>query len=211
MTAKSITKQFALVAALAISIASCGGSKPASETSTASPTPTPTPTPSVTPNPTSVAAPAGQQGDKPVVPSVPFEQLVALLPESPGWTRSTPKGEQQNAGITMSRAHAEYEKGESSMELEIIDSSFNQLVLTPLAMYLATGFNERSTDGFKKAAPVSGYPGFESWENDARRAEVTVVVASRFIVHGTGRNVQDSAPVKALVQSVDLGKLASLK
>ena len=203
-------RQLNLLLGLAI-VAGCGGSKPASD---AASTPTATPTPAASPAATPGLADVGkalQQIGKQTAPAVPFEQLVAMLPEQGGWTRSKPKGEQQSMGITMSRAHAEYEKGESSMELEIIDSSFNQLVLTPLSMYLAAGFNERSSDGYKKAAPLGGHPGFESWENDAKRGEVTVLVANRFIVHGTGRNVNNTDVVKSLVQAVDLGKLAGLK
>jgi hypothetical protein len=203
--------------AVAIVVASCGGSKPATDataTSTPAPAAAPSATPSAATDPAKAMQQLGQafqQMGKQTTPAVDFEHLVALLPEFSGWTRSKPKGEQQSMGITMSRAHAEYEKGESSIELEIVDSSFNQLVLTPLSMYLAAGFSERSTDGYKKATPLAGHPGFESWENDAKRAEVTVVVANRFIVHGTGRSVDSAAPVKALVQSVDLGKLAALK
>jgi len=201
----------ALACAVAIGVTSCGGSKPATD---ATGTSTPTPTPAASPDPAKTMQQLGQalqQAGKQTAPAVDFENLVALLPDLPGWTRSKPKGEQQNMGITMSRAHAEYEKGESSIELEIVDSALNQLVLTPLSMYLASGFNERSSDGYKKASPLAGHPGFESWENDAKRAEVTVLVANRFIVHGTGRSVENSDPVKTLVQRVDLAKLAHLR
>ena len=200
-----------LLLGAALFVAGCGGSKPASD---AASTPAATPTPAASPATTPGLADLGkafQQMAKQTAPAVPFEQLVALLPEAGGWARSKPKGEQQSMGITMSRAHAEYEKGESSMELEIIDSSFNQLVLTPLSMYLASGFNERSSDGYKKSSPLGGHPGFESWENDAKRGEVTVLVGNRFIVHGTGRNVNNTDAVKSLVQAVDLGRLAGLK
>jgi hypothetical protein len=97
------------------------------------------------------------------------------------------------------------------IDLEITDSSFNELVLSPFTIFLAAGFSERSSEGFIKSAPVSGHPGFEKWNNESRRADVTVVVGNRFIVQAIGRNVDSVDPVRALVKSVDLAKLASLK
>ena len=76
---------------------------------------------------------------------------MALLPEHAGWTRGKPRGEQVSMGMDMSRAHGDYEKGESSIDLEITDSSFNQLFLAPLTTYLATGYSERSNEGYRRA------------------------------------------------------------
>ncbi len=111
----------------------------------------------------------------------------------------------------MSHATAEYQKGDASIDVEITDSSFNELVLSPFTIFLAAGFSERSSEGFTKSVPLGGHPGYEKWNNDSRRAEVTVVVGNRFIVQAIGRNVDSVDPVRALVKSVDLKKLASLK
>ncbi len=147
----------------------------------------------------------------PSAKAVAFEELIALLPEPAGWTRSKPRGEQISMGMDMSRAHGDYEKGESSIDLEITDSSFNQLFLAPLTTYLAKGYSERTNDGYRKAAPVGGHPAFETWNSDSRRAEVIVVVANRFVVQATGRNVDSAEPVRALAQAVDFSRLAALK
>ena len=142
---------------------------------------------------------------------VDFEQLTALIPEAEGWTRTQPRGEELNMGVSMSRAQAGYESGESTIDLEITDSAFNEVFLAPLTTYLATGYSERTPAGYRKAAPVNGQPAFETWNHDARRAEVIVVVANRFVVQVTGRNVDDAGTVLALAAAVEFSKLAGLK
>jgi len=76
---------------------------------------------------------------------------------------------------------------------------------------MASGYEERSDDGYKKAGTIAGSPGFESWEKDAKKGEVTVIVANRFIVQATGRHVASIDPVKKALESVDLTKLATMK
>lgn len=196
-----------LIAAIAV-LAACGGTKPVEKPPEAGAT-------------TTAAAPVGSQPaaqtrspSQPPLPSataVAFEQLLALLPQAEGWTRSEPRGEQVGMGITMSRARAQYDKGESSIDLEITDSSFNQLVLSPMAMFLTAGYSERSTNGYARSAAVSGHPGFEKWIDASKRGEVTVVVGNRFIVQASGSDVDDVETVRALVQAVDLGRLAGLR
>jgi hypothetical protein len=209
------TLGLALVFGLA---AACGGSD-----SAPAPTPTPTPTPEATPQTMQQAAEQmakgmeqfakglSGQGQGEAAKAVDFERLVELLPQVDGWERSEPKGEQVTMGIAISKAQARYTKGGSEVSIEITDSSFNQLILTPLSMYLAAGYSERSTEGFKRGTTVGGHPGFETWVNSSKRGEVTAVVANRFIVQGTGRGVENTDAVKAFVQAVDLSKLAGLK
>ncbi len=206
------------VAAIALVTAAtlaCGGSN-------STPEQTPPPAPATTPQTPADAAAQAAQGMQQAAQAmqqmagqtakaVDFEQLMAFLPEPAGWTRSKPKGEQVSMGVTMSKAEAEYQKGEASIDLDITDSSFNQLILSPFTMFLAQGYSERSSEGYSKSAPVAGNPGFEKWNNESKRGEVTVVIGNRFIVQATGRNVDNIEPVKALVQAVDFGKLAGLK
>jgi hypothetical protein len=143
--------------------------------------------------------------------AVAFEQLVALLPDVNGWTRGKPRGEQITMGVKMSHAKAEYQKGESSIDLDITDSSFNQLVLSPFSMFLAAGFSERTTNGFARSAPMGGNPGFERWNNEAGEGEVVVVINNRFIVQAKGRSIENINPVKTVVQAVNLAALSGLK
>jgi hypothetical protein len=142
---------------------------------------------------------------------VDFEQLKAFAPEVGGWTRSNLKGQQMNMPFAMSNAEANYAKGESSIELQITDSALNQLIFAPFTMFLAAGYDERSDDGYKKAIKVGGQPGFESWEKGNKQGEITVVVANRFLIVATGRDVESVEPVRKLVEAIDLAKMAALK
>ena len=197
-----------LTVAAAILIAACGGGSPSSD---AARTATPSPgSPAATPSSGTVPTPPPQTaGQQPVAP-VDFEQLVGLIPDRPGWTRSKPRGDRV-MGMSISRAQASYEQGDTEIDLELTDTAFNQMYLAGLSMFLLDNFSERTADGYKKGLKLAGYPGFESWENGPKRAEVTVVVGGRFVVIGRGTNVENVNDVKALVRLVDFARLATLR
>ncbi|HEY7475844.1 MAG TPA: hypothetical protein VH679_12580 [Vicinamibacterales bacterium] len=142
---------------------------------------------------------------------VDFEVLKGMLPELSGWTRDKPRGEQVNMPFAISNAKAHYSSGDSSMDIEITDSALNQMIFAPFAAFMASGYEERSDDGYKKAGTIAGSPGFESWEKDAGKGEATVIVANRFVVQATGRRVASIDAVKKALETVDLAKLATLK
>jgi hypothetical protein len=142
---------------------------------------------------------------------VDFEHLKALLPELDGWTRSDERGEQLSMPVSYSRAEAIYRRDDSRLELEIVDTALSQMLLAPMSMFLASGYAERSDDGFKRAAKIGGHPGLEDWSIASKRGEVTAVVGQRYIVRASGDDVADLAPIRQLVEAVDLGKLAQLK
>jgi hypothetical protein len=58
---------------------------------------------------------------------------------------------------------------------------------------------------------IGGQPGMEDWNSRTGRGEVTAVVGNRFIVKGTGHQVNSLDPVRSIVEAVDLGRLATLK
>ncbi len=195
------------IGAVLVTAAACGGS-PATQNQTPSPTQTPQ---NVAQAAQQMAQGLQQMTQNQTAPTVDFEKLVALVPELPGWTRSKPEGKQISMGVSMSRAEAEYTKGDSSISLEIVDSSFNQIMLAPMSMMLMSTYSERTSTGYKKAAPIGGSPGYESWDSEPKEGEVTVVVGNRFIVTAKGRNVDNIDVVRSLVQAIDLAKLAALK
>lgn len=143
--------------------------------------------------------------------TVDYEELKALLPEVDGWVKGDARGEQVTMPVKVSRAEARYRKDDSSIELEIVDTAMSQLLLAPMSMFLASGYSERSDEGFKRAAKVGGHPGMEEWNKDSKRGEVTAVVNNRFIVQATGHDVADLSAVRKVAESVNLSKLASLK
>lgn len=200
----------ALVMATAV-VAACGGG------SSSAPAASPAATPAATPNAQTAAQSLQQmaqglsQSGAGTAKLVEYEVLKALMPEASGWTR-TVKGDQISMGIaSISHAEGTYEKGDTHMKIEITDAALNQLVLTPLSVYMATGFSERNDDGYTKAITIAGVPGFEKWEKDEKHAEVTAIVANRFVVAGESHGLDSADDIRKLVESVNLSKLATLK
>ena len=189
-------------------LAACGrsASAPGAEASPAPPA-TSTPSPSASTQPAATTTPADPLPATPVDPAL----LVALLPDLFGWTRSQPRGEQLSAGVFMSKADAEYSRGESAMKLEIIDSAQHRLLMAPLSIMLMPKYSEKTADGFKQFARVGKHPGFESWQDELKEGDATVVVANRFIVNVRGLNVANLDPVRSLVRAINLDRLATLK
>lgn len=187
----------------------CGGGQ--STPSTSSSGGQSAPASSAAPQATPGAAAPGQQVAQSQAKPVDFELLKSLLPEMSGWTRTRPRGEQMTTPFAISNAKAHYTMGESTMDIEITDSALNQMIFAPFAMFMASGYEERSDEGYKKAGTIAGSPGFESWEKNAKRGEVTVIVANRFVVQAKGRRVASVDSVKKAIETIDLAKLATLK
>lgn len=141
---------------------------------------------------------------------VDFEQLVTVLNEVDGWERSEPRGEQMNMPISFSKADARYRKGESQVAVEIQDSALSQLLMAPFSMFLRSGFEERSSDGYKRYVELGGRPGFEEWNSSQNNGEITIIVDKRFIVTARGTDVANLDPVKAILGSIGLNKLSGL-
>jgi hypothetical protein len=140
---------------------------------------------------------------------VDYTLLKPLVPELSGWTRSEPKGETVSMGMSISTVKADYEKGESSMDLEITDTAFTQALILPFRM--AASFSQRSDDGYKQGVTISGAPGWEEWRKEGGYGELSLLVGDRFIVNVKGNNLTNIDPAKQLAQAIDLGKLAALK
>ena len=157
---------------------------------------------------------AANRTDPPLHPSaraVSFESLKELLPEVDGWTKSDATGEQLTSPVTYSRAQAVYRRDDSRIELEITDSALSQMLLAPTSVFLGPGYSERSDDGFKRAIKLGGQPAVEQWHTGSRRAEVTAVVGGRYLVRASGDDVPSPDTVRAVVESVNLSRLAALR
>jgi hypothetical protein len=158
--------------------------------------------------PTTAAPPAGTAA--PVAPVAP-ESLASLLPDLPGWTKGAARSELVTSPVAYSRAEAHYQQGESTIELGLVDSGFQPVVLAPIQLFLAPGSEERTGGTIRRAFSVSGLPGSELWTAAAHRGEVTLLVSSRFIVTATGRSVPRIDPLRAAVRAVDTNRLAALR
>ena len=142
---------------------------------------------------------------------VDFEVLKEFMPDVNGWARSGVRGEQTTAPLKVSRAEARYNRGDSNVELEVIDAALSPMFLAPMSMFLSAGFSERSDEGFKRSTQIANNPAIEDWNSTSRRGEVTVVVKNRFVVQATGHDIGDLAAVREVIDAVDLGRLSTLE
>jgi hypothetical protein len=147
---------------------------------------------------------------KPVDP-VGFRELQAAFGDISGWEKGKPTGERMTAPVNYSVAKVTYTKGDARIEEEISDSAFNQMLLIPFSMFLTTGYEKETDDGYEKSTKVGEHPGFEKWNGRSKSGELTAIVNKRFIVQVNGHSIPDSKLLQAAMASIDLGKLASLK
>lgn len=142
---------------------------------------------------------------------VRFQDLIALLPQLDGWEQEKPTGERMTSPFPTANAKARYTKGEASIEVEIVDSAFNQLLLAPIAMFLQSGYSTESTSGYEKSVQVNGQPGWEKWNIDSKNGEVNALVNKRFLVSIEGHDIDDAKVLQDVASKMDFGKLGELK
>jgi hypothetical protein len=142
---------------------------------------------------------------------VDFEKLGAAFPEVSGWKRDEVTGTTTNFPMAMSQAETNYRNGDAHIKLEVVDTALNQMLFAPFTMFLAGNYSERSSDGYKKGVSIKGEPGFEDVSTKNETAELTVVVAKRFIVTARGSGGAGIEPVRAVVEQLDFGKLTAAK
>jgi hypothetical protein len=156
------------------------------------------------------AAMAGGKDGKPVDP-VSFQELISALPDVSGWQRATPTGERMTSPIPFSQAEADYTKGNASINVKVVDSGFSQMLIAPWAMFLTTGYERQTSDGYEKALSVGGNPAFEKWSTSGKDGELNIVVGKRFLVTIDGNNIADTKVLHEFASKLDANKLASLK
>jgi hypothetical protein len=146
------------------------------------------------------SAAASSDSPEKVVDPLHFRDLLPHLPAAAsGWTADEPNGSttaMAESKVTVVsnqfRNAATDGSPEQSVSVEITDGGFAAAISAPFEMM--TLMSNETTDGYQKGVTVEGgYPGYETWDNKSRRAELTVLVAKRFLVHLTGYQVEPQA------------------
>jgi len=156
-------------------------------------------------------AKGGGSGDQKTVDPVSFREMQALFPEIDGWTKAKPTGERMSSPFAYSQAQVRYTKGESNVELKIVDSGFNQLLLTPYAMFLQAGYEKETSSGYEKSTQVANQPGWEKWNTESKDGELNALVGKRFLVTIEGDQIDDAKVLHDIAGKIDMNKLAGLK
>lgn len=146
-------------------------------------------------------------GDGKTVEPVGFETLQLALPRVAGWEMESPKGERMTSPVPFSQTETSYTKGDSRIDVKIVDTGFAQLLVAPWSMAMAMGYSKESSDGYEKATTVAGNPGFEKWDKADKRGELNYLVAKRFMVSIEGSDIADTAVLHDVASKIDTSKL----
>jgi hypothetical protein len=150
-------------------------------------------------------------GNAKPVPPVNFRDLQGLLPDVEGWEKGKPIGEMMSMPVSFSQASVEYTKGDSTLEVKIVDTGLNQLLVMPYSMFLTAGYEKQTEDGYEKSVTVAGQPGWERWSTDRKDGELNALAVRRFLVTVEGRNIEDTKVLHAVAQKIDMNRLGSLE
>ncbi|WP_031528775.1 hypothetical protein [Dyadobacter crusticola] len=156
---------------------------------------------------------AKAMGNGETVDPVDFRKLKDLLPgKLIGLKRIESGGEKSGAmGFTVSTAQARYESGNSSLEVEIVDTGGIAGVSTmALATWSMADIDKETADGYEKTTSLDGYKAFERYNTQSKSGEINILVADRYVVNVEGENVTMD-DLKEALKSIGLTKLADLK
>lgn len=153
----------------------------------------------------------GAAGSGEKVDPVRYQDLISHLPQVSGWEMQKPQGQRMTSPFPTASAEATYRSGGSRIEVEIVDTANNQMLLAPISMFLQAGYAQESSNGHEKALAVNGQPGWEKWNITAKRGEVNALVGQRFIVTVKGNNVEDTRVLQEFAGKIDFAGLAALK
>ncbi len=152
---------------------------------------------------------AGADG-KPVNP-VSFQTLQTQLPKVSGWDMRDPRGERMTMPMPYSQSEARYRKGDSSVDVKIMDTGAAPMLVAPWSMMLATGYSKESTDGYEKATTIGGNPAVEKWDSRNKRGELNILLGKRFMIVVEGHRLSDIKDLEAFTSAMDFGAIAALK
>lgn len=150
-------------------------------------------------------------GDGKVVEPVTFQALQATLPEVSGWTMAKPRGERMTSPIPYAESRARYTKGDSRVDVKIVDSGFAPLMIAPWSMMLASGYSRETSEGYEKAVTVNGQPAFEKWNSERKDGELNILVNKRFLVTIDGNDIAETETLHEFAGKIEFEKLAALK
>lgn len=166
-------------------------------------------------NPAPLSEPSTEAAPQPTPsPVVPFEKLMALLPEAPtGWSAEKPTGSTAEMdGFKLSTATRIYQKGDADdapvVTVTLIDAGGH-----PSYFDLTTSSwkNETKTaEGYDKPVEIDGMPGFEHYAKASNTSSLSVIVAKRFFIQIECTNGEQKE-LREWLKKIDVKKLAALK
>jgi hypothetical protein len=153
---------------------------------------------------------ANDPNAKPVDP-LTIDALKTALPDLSGWEKGKPTGERMSSPVNYAEAKVTFTKGDSAVDVKIVDSAMNQLLIAPFSMFLAVGYEKETDHGYEKGVKIGEYPGWERWDGEGKEGELNAIVGKRFIVQIEGRNIENMKVLHSTMENINLKKLADAK
>lgn len=138
--------------------------------------------------------------------TVHYTELQELLPKKLDRHRRTDlEGNTSGIlGVRISTAQAVYEKGDSEVEISIVDAGSLGVIMS-MADWVEAEFDESDRNGFKRTGTFEGYRCFEQYRKKGN-SEMAVIVANRFLVVASG-GVDDFDDLRDMVSDMKLKRL----
>ena len=152
------------------------------------------------------AAMGGSKDGKPVE-TVSTDVLKGALPTISGFEMGTPKSEKMTSPFPISSTEVKYNKGDSDINVKIVDAAAASLLMAPWKMMLATGYSKETDDGYEKATTLNGNPAWEKWDKGRKHGEIGMLVNNRFMVSVEGDNLANINQLHDVASKIDASKL----
>ncbi len=153
------------------------------------------------------------------VKAVDWNELAKLLPEK---VEGMEVSELDGGSMTMadptnpgnqfsysSASRAYTSKDKKEIRLHILDTGFNQLLMTPFMMQMEYD----SPEGTVKSAEIQGFPSKLIYQKDEGKitgVQVISLVAKRILVTGEGDETVTEEDIQKLIKMIDYKKLAAM-
>ncbi len=126
---------------------------------------------------------------EPVDP-LPFQDLIAVLPEPPtDWEADDATGSINSMGeFSLSEAGRSYRNGDKRIKLTVMDWAHNQAMYLPFMM--AAQFSQDSTEGYNKGIEIDGAPGREEFTYASNKGNLQVLHGKRFHISIDGNGIE---------------------
>ncbi|KAA3634691.1 MAG: hypothetical protein DWQ02_11020 [Bacteroidetes bacterium] len=114
---------------------------------------------------------------------IDHRDLKELFPKSIG-SFDLVSSESQKTGfgdIKTSVANAEYEDGNSTLELTIVDSGGFGLAINALAGWTNIEMDKETSTGYERTTTIDGYKGFESYDTASEDGSIAVIIKDRVL------------------------------
>lgn len=135
------------------------------------------------------------------------DALKALAPAMDGWVRGEVNAQSLSSPEPGTVVTTSYTREGQRLDLEISDTGGAPSLVDALAAMAGSNLNRPVGNGYFKGTTIAGAPAVESWNTQDLIGEVTVLVKKRYIIHVGGRGMPDAAPMRALVERINLSTL----